>query len=102
MPNNYVFGEKKLEARKIAGERSTPDLKPVRKDTRSPKQEQSVAPQTGPWSNKKFKKNKQKNNNNQLFSHLHEWNELSLYVSFHFEWVAVFYAWLRRNYVICP
>ena len=40
------------QARKSAGERSTPDLKPVRKDTQSPKQEQSVAPQTGPWSNK--------------------------------------------------
>ena len=40
------------QARKSAGERSTLDLKPVRKDTRSPKQEQSVASQTGPWSNK--------------------------------------------------
>ena len=44
------------QARKSAGERSTPDLKPVRKDTRSPKQEQSVAPQNGPWSNKKILK----------------------------------------------
>ena len=44
----------RTQARKSAGERSTPDLKPVRKDTRSPKQEQSVAPQTGPWSNKNF------------------------------------------------
>ena len=42
----------RTQARKSAGERSTPDLKPVRKDTRSPKQEQSVAPQTVPWSNK--------------------------------------------------
>ena len=47
-----------MQARKSAGKRSTRDLKPVRKDTRSPKQEQSVAPQTGPWSNKKFKKKK--------------------------------------------
>ena len=39
----------RMQARKSAGERSTPDLKPVRKDTRSPKQEQSVAPQTGPF-----------------------------------------------------
>ena len=48
------------QARKSAGERSTPDLKPVRKDTRSPKQEQSVAQQTRPWSNKNVtnKKNK--------------------------------------------
>ena len=38
----------RTQARKSAGERSTPDLKPVRKDTQSPKQEQSVAPQTGP------------------------------------------------------
>ena len=30
----------------------------MRKDTRSPKQEQSVAPQSGPWSNKKFKNEK--------------------------------------------
>ena len=38
--------------------RSTLDLKPMRKDTQSPKQEQSVAPRNGPWSSKKFKKNK--------------------------------------------
>ena len=36
------------------------NLKPVRKDTRSPKQEQSVAPQTADRSNKKFKKKKKK------------------------------------------
>ena len=48
----------RTQARKSAGERSTPALKPVRKATRSPKQVQSVAPQTGPWSNKKFKKKK--------------------------------------------
>ena len=36
------------QARKSAGEISTLDLKPMRKDTRSPKQEQSVAPQNGP------------------------------------------------------
>ena len=41
-----------MQARKSAGERSTPDLKSARKETRSPKQEQSVAPQTAPWSNK--------------------------------------------------
>ena len=46
------------QARKSAGERYTQALKPVRKDTQSPKQEQSVAPQTGPWSNKKKKKKK--------------------------------------------
>ena len=34
--------------------RSTLDLKPMRKDTRRPKQEQSVAPRNGPWSNKNF------------------------------------------------
>ena len=33
------------QARKSAGEISTLDLKPMRKDTQSPKQEQSVAPQ---------------------------------------------------------
>ena len=38
------------QARKSADEGSTLDLKPIRKDTRSPK---SVAPQNGPWSNKK-------------------------------------------------
>ena len=30
----------------------------MRKDIRNPKQEQSVAPQTGPWSNKNYKKKK--------------------------------------------
>ena len=45
-----------MQARKSAGKRSTPDLKPVRKDTQSPNQEQSVTPQTWPWSNKKKKK----------------------------------------------
>ena len=39
----------------LAGERSTLDLKPMRKDTQSPKQEQSVAPQNGPYSNKNKK-----------------------------------------------
>ena len=34
--------------RKSAGKRSTSDLKLMRKDTQSPKQEQSVAPQNGP------------------------------------------------------
>ena len=43
------------QARMSAGERSTPDLWPVRKDTQSPKQEQSVAPKTGPRSNKNLK-----------------------------------------------
>ena len=41
-----------MQARKSAGEISTLDLKPMRKDTQSPKQEQSVAPQNGPWSKK--------------------------------------------------
>ena len=50
-----------------AGERSTPDLKPMRKDTRSPKQEQSVAPQTGPWSNKNLKKKKKKKKKKRMF-----------------------------------
>ena len=40
--------------------RSTLDLKPMRKDTQSPKQEQSVAPRKGPWSNKNLKKKKKK------------------------------------------
>ena len=35
-------------ARKSADEISTLDLKPMRKDTQSPKQEQSVAPKNGP------------------------------------------------------
>ena len=43
-----------MQARKSAGKISTLDLKPTRKDTRSPKQEQSVAPQNGPWSRQKF------------------------------------------------
>ena len=43
----------RMEARKSAGKGSTLDLKPTKKDTRSPKQEQLVAPQNGPWSNKK-------------------------------------------------
>ena len=49
-----------MQTRKSASEISTLDLKPMRKDTRSPKQEQSVAPQNGPWSRQKFflKKNK--------------------------------------------
>ena len=51
------FRDHRTQARKSAGERSTPDLKPLRKDTQSPKQEQSVAPQNGPWSNKKNLKN---------------------------------------------
>ena len=48
-----------MQARKIAGEISTLDLKTMRMDTESPKQEQSVAPQNGPWSkqNKIFKNN---------------------------------------------
>ena len=37
-----------------AGKISTLDLKPMRKDTRSPKQEQSMAPQNGPWSRQKI------------------------------------------------
>ena len=48
------------QARKSSGERSTLDLKPVRKETHSPKQEPSVSPQTGPWSNKILKKEKRK------------------------------------------
>ena len=43
-----------MQGRKCAGERSTLDLKPMRKDTGSPKQEQSVALQNGPSSNKFF------------------------------------------------
>ena len=46
----------RTQARKSAGEISTLDLKPMRKDTRSPKQEQSVAPQNGPRSKQKIKK----------------------------------------------
>ena len=48
------------QARKSAGEISTLDLKPMRKDTRSPKQEQAVAPQNGPWSKQKILKKNQK------------------------------------------
>ena len=43
-----------MQARKSAGKISTLDLKPMRKDTRSSKQEQSVAPQNGPWSRQKI------------------------------------------------
>ena len=32
----------------------------MRKDTRSPKQEQSVAPQNGPWSRQKIQNSKKK------------------------------------------
>ena len=49
-----------MQARKSAGKISTLDLKPMRKDTRSPKQEQSVAPQNGPWSTPKFQKKKKR------------------------------------------
>ena len=49
-----------MQARKSAGKISTLALKPMRKDTRSPKQEQSVAPQNGPWSKKNFKKKEKK------------------------------------------
>ena len=49
-----------MQVRKSAGKISTLDLKPMRKDTRSPKQEQSVAPQNGPWSRQKFFKKKKK------------------------------------------
>ena len=50
-----------MQARKSAHKISTLDLKPMRKDTRSLKQEQSVAPQNGPWSRQKnFKKEKKK------------------------------------------
>ena len=51
------FQDHSIQARKSAGEISTLNLKPMRKDTRSPKQEQSVAPQNRPWFPKKnFKK----------------------------------------------
>ena len=43
-----------MQARKSASKLSTLDLKPMRKDTQSPKQEQSVAPQNGPWSRQKI------------------------------------------------
>ena len=49
-----------MQARKSAGEISTLDLKPMRKDTWRPKQEQPVAPQNGPWSKQKIKKKKKK------------------------------------------
>ena len=57
----YDLQDHSTQARKSAGEISTLDLKPMRKDTQSPKQEQSVAPQNGPWSRQKFKKKKKKN-----------------------------------------
>ena len=44
-----------MQVRKSAGKISSLDLKPMRKDTQSPKQEQSVAPQNGPWSRQKIK-----------------------------------------------
>ena len=49
-----------MQARKSAAKISTLDLKPMRKDTRSPKQEQSVAAQNGPWSRQKIKKKQKK------------------------------------------
>ena len=49
-----------MQARKSAGERSTLALKPMRKDTRSPKREQSVAPQNGHLSNKNFRKKRKR------------------------------------------
>ena len=42
------------QAGKSSGKISTLDLKPMRKDTQSPKQQQSVAPQNGPWSKQKM------------------------------------------------
>ena len=48
------------QARKSASEISTLALKPMRKDTRSPKQEQSVAPQNGPRSRQKILKKKER------------------------------------------
>ena len=53
-----------MQARKSAGKISTLDLKPMRKDTRSPKQEQSVAPQMDLGPDKKFKKKKKKKKEN--------------------------------------
>ena len=65
-----------MQARKSAGKISTLDLKPMRKDTRSPKQEQSVAPQNGPWSRQKIlKKKKKKKSTFQL--HPRCWNTLT-------------------------
>ena len=56
---DVTFQDHSMQVRKSAGKISTLDLKPMRKDTQSPKQEQSVAPQNGPWSRqKKFKKKK--------------------------------------------
>ena len=50
-----------MQARKSAGKISTLDLKPMRNDTRSPKQEQSVVPQNGPMvQTKNLKKKKKK------------------------------------------
>ena len=56
-----------MQARKSAGKISTLDLKPMRKDTRSPKQEQSVAPQNGPWSRQKIFKKKKKIGKSRMF-----------------------------------
>ena len=55
-----------MQARKSADKISTLDLKPMRKDTQSPKQEQSVAPQNGPWSRKKIKKKKKEKDQRKL------------------------------------
>ena len=46
--------EHSMQARKSAGKISTLDLKPMRKETQSPKQKQSVAPQNRPWSRQKI------------------------------------------------
>ena len=49
-----------MQASKCAGERTTLALKPMGRVTQSPRQGQSVAPQNGPWSNKKILKNEKK------------------------------------------
>ena len=69
-----------MQARKHADEISTLDFKLMRKDTRSPKQEQSVAPQNGPWSKQKFIK-KKKDQFLERGTHwtLHKWNSWRFY-----------------------
>ena len=57
-----------MQARKSSGERSTPDLRPVRKDTQSPKQEQSVTPQLGLGPTNFFKKNRSEKSKHIYFS----------------------------------
>ena len=85
------------QARKSAGKISTLDLKPMGKDTRSPKQEQSVAPQNGPWSKEKEKKSYQKKPQNvAIFMCSKDECDLQVAVAFHR------CPWVGKAILVCP